>query len=235
MQRRICGSCAAPIVRTVIELGPLDDPARHQHALPGVGRPAVRVADRGSVGAVQPASRVLADQPRPLRQPAHMPVGKHPRRVLGDLPQPGERIGLALQVAHVVKEFERSPATGRSGTRTRSRQSSPAGRGGASNRLAKRARSLGRTRSQSRSTASSMLAAEWRHARKARLGGQRHPDAPARRCGRRRLPPCGRPGRRPGSAQLSPALSRERAQALAISSGPPPQTISRGGGSPAAA
>ncbi len=34
---------------------------------------------------------------------------------------------------------------------------------------------------------------------------------------------------------LSPALSRERAQAVAISSGPSPQTISRGGGRPAAA
>ena len=34
---------------------------------------------------------------------------------------------------------------------------------------------------------------------------------------------------------LSPAVLRERAQALAISTGPPAQTMSRGGGNPAAA
>ena len=86
---------------------------RHQHALPGIGRPAVGVADRRPVGAVQPRPGVVADDAGPLRQPAHVPVRDDPGRVARDLPQPAQRLGLALQAADVVEVFERTERRGR--------------------------------------------------------------------------------------------------------------------------
>ena len=80
---------------------------------------------------MQPASRVLANGVGPLRQPAHVPVGQHPRGVLGDQPQPGRRRGLALQVAHVVEIFERAQQSGgleREGARGKAEAADAAGR-----------------------------------------------------------------------------------------------------------
>jgi hypothetical protein len=58
-------------------------------------------------------------------------VGHDPRRVPGDLPQAAQRLGLALQAAHVVEILERAQRRGRmeaEAARSEAEQSTLAGR-----------------------------------------------------------------------------------------------------------
>ena len=88
------------------ELGALDDPGWDQHTLPGVGRPPVPVAESGTLRGMQACTCVMADQLRPVGQPADAFVREHPGCIAGNLPKAGQARRLAMEACHVVEILE---------------------------------------------------------------------------------------------------------------------------------
>ena len=142
----------------VHELRALDDPRGHQHALPGVGRPAV------GIGRPRGRRRSAAARARPGARPrAAPPASTRPGAAASTRPAwrsatvPASAPVWRLQIAHIVEVFERTQRAARSANANALEAKLKRPRRCVPNRLASRKRSCGRTRSQSRSTASSML------------------------------------------------------------------------------